>query len=119
MVLRDEVQERTQESDAAHIRADITQRQRDEFEDQCEQLELERNHYWDDRDRLHDQNAALRAQLQAVIAQLADAQAELVIPPMNTAPLPSLPPLPPLYLQSWQASLWRECDENPSKSVSG
>ena len=54
MASREETQEQTQERDAAQIRADITQGQQDRLEDQCEQLELERNHYWDDRDRLRD-----------------------------------------------------------------
>ena len=36
-----------------------------------EQLELERNHYWVDRDRLLNLNAALRGQMQALTAQLA------------------------------------------------
>ena len=54
MASREETQEQTQERDAVEMRADIVQRQRDRLEDQCEQLELERNHYWDDRDRLRD-----------------------------------------------------------------
>ena len=78
-----------------------------------EQLELERNHYWADRDRLLNLNAVLREQMQALTAQIAAAQAAVAIRAQGQLAYPC----EQLELERNLFTTWKPCNGNPCRET--
>ncbi len=72
-------------------RADRLQTAGDQIAYEHEGLEMERNHYWEERDGLTEHNRALQAQMQTLTAQLTAAQA-LAMQPQANVPTVNAPP---------------------------
>ncbi len=72
-------------------RADRLQTAGDQIAYEHEGLEMERNHYWEERDGLIEHNRALQAQMQTLTAQLTAAQA-LAMQPQANVPTVNAPP---------------------------
>lgn len=73
------------ELDSATTRANQLQAELVRSENDVEQFEMERDHYWTERDRERDRNQNLQAQVQDLQDRLRGAQA-LALPPLVIAP---------------------------------